>query len=68
MIIKFVVAIDFGQIDQHDLEPPFNRLTSEQPNVPARNVDVTRRPLGFGWVAMTKLVGMIHRYIHTNII
>nr|CAI5858041.1 unnamed protein product [Callosobruchus analis] len=47
-------------IDEHDLEPPFNRLTSEQPNIPVQNIDVTRRPLGFGRVAMGKLRRELH--------
>ncbi|KAG5885909.1 hypothetical protein JTB14_012156 [Gonioctena quinquepunctata] len=48
------------EIDELDLDPPFNRLTSEQPNIPVQNVDVTRRPLGFGNRAMPKLVGKKH--------
>nr|CAH7722130.1 unnamed protein product [Callosobruchus chinensis] len=47
-------------IDEHDLEPAFNRLTSQQPNIPVQNVDVTRRPLGFGRVAMPKLRRELH--------
>lgn len=48
--------MDFLHSDEHDLDPPFNRLTSEQPNIPIQNIDITRRPLGFGNVAMKKLV------------
>ncbi|CAH1996208.1 unnamed protein product [Acanthoscelides obtectus] len=47
-------------IDEHDLEPPLNRMTSEQPNIPVQYVDATRRPLGFGCVAMRKLRRELH--------
>ncbi|XP_019880370.1 uncharacterized protein LOC109608384 [Aethina tumida] len=35
-------------IDEHDLTPAFNRLVSEQPPCPSKNVDSSRTPLGFG--------------------
>lgn len=44
--------------DEFDLDPPFLRLCSEQPNVPIQNVDVTRRPLAFGRCALPKLVNL----------
>ncbi|CAG9819777.1 unnamed protein product [Phaedon cochleariae] len=49
-----------NSIDEHDLDPPFNRLTSEQPHIPVENVDITRRPLGFGRKAMPKLRRELH--------
>ncbi|XP_018563702.1 radial spoke head 14 homolog [Anoplophora glabripennis] len=48
-------AREFNYADVHDLEPPFQRLVSEQPTIPVQNVDVTRRPLAFGRRAMPKL-------------
>ncbi|XP_074039457.1 radial spoke head 14 homolog isoform X3 [Leptinotarsa decemlineata] len=53
-------AREFSNIDEHDLDPPANRLTSEQPNIPVKNVDVTRRSLGFGRKAMPKLRRELH--------
>lgn len=53
-------AWDYLIIDEHDYDKPFNRLTSEQPCIPVQNVDVTRRPLGFGRIAMTKLRKELH--------
>ncbi|KAF7281804.1 radial spoke head 14 homolog [Rhynchophorus ferrugineus] len=51
---------DICCIDEHDLDPAFNRLTSEQPCIPVRNVDPTRRPEGFGKYAMPKLRRELH--------
>ncbi|KAJ8944778.1 hypothetical protein NQ318_003646 [Aromia moschata] len=53
----------FNWQDVYDLEPPFNRLTSDQPTIPAPNVDVTRRPVAFGRWAMPKLRRELH---HAN--
>uniref|UniRef100_A0A6P7GJM4 Uncharacterized protein LOC114338981 n=1 Tax=Diabrotica virgifera virgifera TaxID=50390 RepID=A0A6P7GJM4_DIAVI len=52
----------FGRkiIDGHDLEPPFNRLCSEQPNIPIADLDIIHRPIGFGRCAMTKLRRELH--------
>ncbi|GJQ82072.1 hypothetical protein Trydic_g6944 [Trypoxylus dichotomus] len=47
-------------IDTTDLEPPLNRLTSEQPCIPTQNVDPTRRPLAFGRLAIPKLCRELH--------
>lgn len=47
-------------IDEHDLEPPFNRLTSEQPTIPVNNVDPTRRAESFGRWALPKLRRELH--------
>lgn len=44
--------------DCFDKNPPFLRLSSEQPNIPTGNVDVTKRPLGFGRAAMPLLVNI----------
>ncbi|KAJ8982977.1 hypothetical protein NQ317_001417 [Molorchus minor] len=53
-------AREFQWQDVYDLEPPFNRLTSDQPTIPAPNVDVTRRPVAFGRWAMPKLRRELH--------
>lgn len=53
-------------IDPGDFEPPLNRLTSERPCIPTKNVDPTRRPLAFGKLAIPKLCRELHsadRYI-----
>lgn len=47
-------------IDEFDLDVPFNRLTSEQPCIPQERVDVTRRPVAFGRLAMPKLRRELH--------
>ncbi|CAG9835955.1 unnamed protein product [Diabrotica balteata] len=47
-------------LDGHDLEPPFNRLCSEQPNIPIADLDIIHRPVGFGRCAMTKLRRELH--------
>lgn len=47
-------------IDTADLDPPFLRLTSEQPNIPIENVDVTRRQVGFGKLALPQLRRELH--------
>ncbi|XP_030755597.1 radial spoke head 14 homolog [Sitophilus oryzae] len=47
-------------VDEYDRAPPFNRLTSEQPCIPVKNVDCTRRPQGFGRWAMPKLRRELH--------
>lgn len=47
-------------IDPGDFEPPWNRLTSEQPCSPTKNVDPTRRPLAFGKLAIPKLCRELH--------
>ncbi|KAI4459361.1 rtdr1 [Holotrichia oblita] len=47
-------------IDPGDFEPPWNRLTSEQPCSPTKNVDSTRRPLAFGKLAIPKLCRELH--------
>ncbi|KAJ8931920.1 hypothetical protein NQ314_015118, partial [Rhamnusium bicolor] len=54
------IARDFSGNDVYDLEPPFNRLTSEQPSIPVQHVDVTRRSLGFGRCAMPILRRELH--------
>ncbi|CAG9767017.1 unnamed protein product [Ceutorhynchus assimilis] len=51
---------DFVNIDEHDLDPAFNRLSSAHPNIPVQNVDVTKRPEGFGKWAMPKLRRDLH--------
>ncbi|CAG9856747.1 unnamed protein product [Phyllotreta striolata] len=48
-------AFGFTSLDVHDLEPPFQRLCSEQPNIPVQNLDVIHRPIGYGRGAMVKL-------------
>nr|XP_022918801.1 radial spoke head 14 homolog [Onthophagus taurus] len=47
-------------VDSGDFEPPWHRLVSEQPCIPVQNVDVLRRPLGFGRWAMPKLRRELH--------
>lgn len=49
-------------IDTSDLDPPFLRLSSEQPNIPIENVDLTRRSVGYGKLALPKL----RRELHSN--
>ncbi|KAJ3659140.1 hypothetical protein Zmor_010845 [Zophobas morio] len=41
-------------------EPPWFRVTSEQPDIPSENADVTRRPLAFGSWALPKLRRELH--------
>lgn len=54
--IYIIIAREEEAIDAFDTSPPFLRLSSQQPNIPIKKVDVTRRPLGFGRVAMPLLV------------
>ncbi|XP_017778570.1 PREDICTED: radial spoke head 14 homolog [Nicrophorus vespilloides] len=54
------LARDNYTIDQFDTLPPFNRLCSEQPNIPVCSCDVTRRPVGFGRWGMKKLRRELH--------
>ncbi|XP_050303048.1 radial spoke head 14 homolog [Anthonomus grandis grandis] len=51
---------EISHIDEHDLNPPLKRLTSEQPQLLVNNVDVTRRPEGFGRWALPKLRRELH--------
>lgn len=47
-------------IDTADIDPPYLRLSSEQPNIPIKNVDVTRRPQAFGRWALPKIRRELH--------
>ncbi|KAF2905972.1 hypothetical protein ILUMI_00203 [Ignelater luminosus] len=47
-------------IESSDFEPPWNRLTSEQPCIPIDNIDVTKRPVAFGRWALPKLRRELH--------
>ncbi|KAJ8922498.1 hypothetical protein NQ315_007528 [Exocentrus adspersus] len=53
-------AREYSWADVHDLEPPFNRLVSEHPNLPVQNVDSTHRPLAYGRLAIPKLRRELH--------
>lgn len=55
-------------IDTTDLDPPYLRLSSEQPNIPIKNVDVTRRPQAFGKWALPKLRRELHSKFKTTTI
>lgn len=55
-------------IDTADLDPPFLRLSSEQPNIPIENIDLTRRPVGFGKLALPKLRRELHSNNETTVI
>lgn len=46
--------------DFYDGEPFCLRLTSNQPDLPVQNVDVTRNPLAFGRLALLKLRKELH--------
>ncbi|XP_057658841.1 uncharacterized protein LOC130895517 [Diorhabda carinulata] len=61
-------AMGYKIIDEHDLEPPFNRLISEQPNIPVKNLDLIHRPIGFGRYAMPKLRRELHNKDPTVVI
>ncbi|KAF5301439.1 hypothetical protein FQA39_LY02168 [Lamprigera yunnana] len=54
------LARDQEVIDGCDFLQPYNRLTSEQPFIPAQHVDVTRRPEAFGRWALRKLRTELH--------
>ncbi|RZB39707.1 rhabdoid tumor deletion region protein 1, partial [Asbolus verrucosus] len=47
-------------ITDPDFEPPFFRLTSEQPDIPIDGIDPTRRPVAFGKWALPKLRRELH--------
>lgn len=65
-------SVDFARnqptIDTADIEPPFLRLSSEQPSIPIKNVDVTRRQLAFGRRALPKLRRELHNKDETVVI
>lgn len=60
------LAREQSTIDTADLEPPLQRLTSEQPNIPIENVDVTRQSIAFGRWAIPKLVRIYLTYKQQN--
>ncbi|XP_008191792.1 radial spoke head 14 homolog [Tribolium castaneum] len=62
-IINRCVDLARSQPTLHDssyFEPPFYRLTSEQPDIPCEFVDPTRRQVAFGKWALPKLRRELH--------